>query len=273
MRAIAIFTFSIFLGMSSLFGQSTDSSKTTYSQEDSTITTSELKRFYRYITRANVEEKTLFKLGFWPNTGDQQYTSRPTFRIGIKTEASVERKITPSFSIFGGFDFSLQYNVFNRAGVPYHGIGNSTFIDIDKTLHTSLNAKLGTRYYYAMAKRMRTGKSANNFSGNYLGLQLAATISARSVTHYYDSKTGETLLSEVSKLIMYDGPLFSAMWGVQRRLGKLGFVDINVGPELTLPRRPPSSYYTVGPNPFEIYKNNYRPSVSFRVNAVIGLGW
>lgn len=116
---------------------------------------------------------------------------------------------------------------------------------------------------------MKTGKSANNFSGNYVGLQAAAIIAVRSVTHFYNSKTGQTLPSDVLTIIPYDGPLISVMWGVQRRLGRRGFVDINAGPEITIPPKKGPEYYFGAP----FYKNGKQPSLSLRVNAVIGLGW
>ncbi|KAA9346775.1 hypothetical protein [Larkinella humicola] len=185
MKAIAVFTFAMFWGLSSVFAQ-----QTTYSQEDSTITTSELKRFYRYITRANVEEKTLFKLGFWPNAGDRDFTGRPSFRIGLNADVSVERKITPSFSVMAGFDFMLRYNKYDQFAVPYYN--NGTYIDTDRMFRGFVYAKVGTRFYYDMAKRIREGKAANNFSGNYIGIQYTRALSVRVIEHRYDTKTGSS---------------------------------------------------------------------------------
>ncbi|GAB3924576.1 hypothetical protein GCM10028804_25020 [Larkinella terrae] len=245
--------------------------QTTYSQEDSTVTVSELKRVYRYITRANVEEKTLFKLGFWPNAGDRDYTVRPNFRIGLNADASVERKITPSFSVLAGFDLVLRYNRFNQFKVPFNSSFNS-YEDTDKIFRGFVYAKLGTRFYYGMAKRIREGKSANNFSGNYVGLQFTKALSVRVIQHFYDTKTGQSVRTDNDDLAYaYNAPLVSAMWGMQRRLGRQGFVDINAGPEVTFPRRMKDPYL-LG-HAFEFYKNNYQPSLTLRVNAVIGLGW
>jgi hypothetical protein len=268
MKTISILLFNFFLisGLSSLYAQ-----QTTYSQEDSTITTGELKRFYRYITRANVEEKTLFKLGFWPNAGDRDFTGRPSFRIGLNADVSVEHKLSPSFSVLAGFDFMLRYNRFNQFDVPFDNYGS--FIDTDKTFRGFVYAKIGTRFYYGMAKRIREGKSANNFSGNYIGLQFTKALSVRVIQHRYDTRTGESVGTENYDIGgSYDAPLVSAMWGIQRRLGRRGFVDINAGPEVTIPRRE-KNFYNLGRPLFDIYKNTYGPSLSLRVNAVIGLGW
>ncbi|WP_460672762.1 hypothetical protein [Larkinella ripae] len=245
--------------------------QTTYSQEDSSVTTSELKRVYRYITRANVEEKTLFKLGFWPNAGDRDYTGRPNFRIGLNADVSVERKITPSFSVLAGFDLMLRYNRYNQFKVPFNSHGNS-YEDTDKIFRGFVYAKIGTRFYYGMTKQIRQGKSANNFSGNYVGLQVTKAISVRMIQHIYDTKTGQSVRTEDYDVAgAYNAPLVSALWGLQRRLGRRGFVDINAGPEVAIPRRVKEPFL-LG-SYFEFYKNNYQPSLTLRVNAVIGLGW
>ncbi|WP_133299914.1 hypothetical protein [Larkinella punicea] len=270
MKTISILLFNILLlsGLSSTYAQ-----QTIYSQEDSTITTSELKRFYRYITRANVEEKTLFKLGFWPNAGDRDYTSRPSFRIGLNADVSVERKITPSFSVLAGFDFMLRYNRFNQFGVPFDN-GGGQFIDRDKIFQGFVYAKVGLRYYYGMAKRIREGKSANNFSGNYIGLQHTRALSVWVIQHWYDTKTGESVRTDNYDIGgSYNAPLVSAMWGIQRRIGRRGFIDLNVGPEITIPKREKERQIYTGQPFFNLYKNSNQPSLSLRVNAVIGLGW
>ncbi|GAB3913391.1 hypothetical protein GCM10028803_57480 [Larkinella knui] len=265
-----IFTFLFLIGLL-LQTLSSSAQQTTYSQEDSTITTGELKRFYRYITRANVEEKTLFKLGFWPNAGDRDFTGRPSFRIGLNADVSVERKITPSFSVLAGFDFMFRYNRFNQFSGPSL-VTSQDYRDFDKVFRGFVYGKVGVRYYYGMAKRIREGKSANNFSGNYVGLQFTKALSVRVIQHVYDTRTGATIGTYNNDVAYgYNAPLFSALWGIQRRLGRRSFVDINAGPEVAIPKREKNPY-TLGPM-FEFYKNNYQPSLTLRVNAVIGLGW
>ncbi|WP_138995034.1 hypothetical protein [Larkinella sp. C7] len=269
MKTISTLLFSILLlsGLSSAIAQ-----QTTYSQEDSMITTGELKRFYRYITRANVEEKTLFKLGFWPNAGDRDFTGRPSFRIGLNADVSVERKLTPSFSVMGGFDFMLRYNKYDQFAVPYYN--NGTYIDTDRMFRGFVYAKVGTRFYYDMAKRIREGKAANNFSGNYIGIQYTRALSVRVIEHRYDTKTGSSVGTNNYDIGgAYGAPLLSAMWGFQRRIGRRGFVDLNVGPEITIPKREKNHLYGPGRALGDFYKNTYGPSLALRVNAVIGLGW
>ncbi|MGA0559441.1 hypothetical protein ACO2Q8_22475 [Larkinella sp. VNQ87] len=252
--------------------QTAHAQQTTYSQEDSAVTTGELKRLYRYITRANVEEKTLLKLGFWPNAGDRDYTGRPSFRIGLNADVSVERKITPSFSVLAGFDVMLRYNRFRRFDVPYDQHGNGDLTDTDKMVRNLMYAKIGTRYYYSMAKNIRKGRSANNFSGNYAGLQVSKVIVNQTNRRIYDTKTGQTVRTDrINGIGTYDFPVVFPHWGMQRRMGRLGFVDVNAGPEITVPHKYDSApIFNDGSHFFEKY---YKPTVALRVNAVIGLGW
>ena len=70
----------------------TDSVRTTYQTEDAAVSRSELQRLIRYITRADVEEKTLVKLGFSPGTSNDANSYKPVFSIGINAETSIERK-------------------------------------------------------------------------------------------------------------------------------------------------------------------------------------
>lgn len=266
MKAIASFTFILFLVTCSIRAQSPDSAKVAISQEDCRLTLEEMQRFVCYITRANVAEKTLFKLGFWPNTGDRQNMLRPQFRLGFNAETTVERKIHPAWSILAGLDYSLQYSLLSRLTVPFDRYGDGRLTDEDRIFQASIYAKIGARYYYAMARRIRQGKSANNFSGNYLGLQVAKALSVRQISHLYDTGTGQSVGTQNSNnAYSYEAPLLGLMWGMQRRLGSRGYFDVNVGPELTLPQRYES---------FIQFKNNSnRFGAALRVNASIGLGW
>lgn len=68
----------------------------------------------------------------------------------------------------------------------------------------------GVRNYYNMNKRILKGKSANNFSANYF----SATFNTQIRPTESDQQVSINLL-----------------YGIQRRLGKRGFVDWNVGLE------------------------------------------
>lgn len=67
----------------------------------------------------------------------------------------------------------------------------------------------GVRYYYNIKKRILKGKSANNFSANYLSLRYS-----------YINHSGASDIENEGFL--------EFLFGVQRRLWKYGFVDFNV---------------------------------------------
>ena len=82
-----------------------------------------------------------------------------------------------------------------------------------------LRAQLAGRYYYNLERRLRQGRSTAGFSANYLALTLGVGVGAG------PSETPFHLLTNGR------GPATDAalLYGLQRRLGRYGFVDANVG--------------------------------------------
>ncbi len=54
------------------------------------MTSQEVQRFYRYITRADVQEKTLVKLGIWPASDRGEQSERRALRLGANAELALE---------------------------------------------------------------------------------------------------------------------------------------------------------------------------------------
>ena len=84
---------------------------------------------------------------------------------------------------------------------------------------TILNVNLAARYYYNQRKRMWEGYSANNLSANYFSLKGTGAFASR-----FDFNP------------IY--PQIEALYGIQRRLGSICFVDLNFGASLYFPRGP-----------------------------------
>ncbi|MEM8895008.1 MAG: hypothetical protein AAGC88_10555 [Bacteroidota bacterium] len=78
----------------------------------------------------------------------------------------------------------------------------------DRASYREIRLEGGTRYYYNMNRRILQGKSANNFSANYLG------------TSFNYSRRFHTDDSHLTWNLAY---------GIQRRLGKRMFLDFTVG--------------------------------------------
>lgn len=173
-----------------------------YAQEVTTDTTEErmdeasfktLKGGYNYIIRAEEEELSMFKMdllstGLYPLSTGEDSDSIPISFLRLR----FERKLKPNWSW--------------QVGVDLQGLDDS---------FEEIHLLAGTRYYYNMNKRILKGKSANNFSADYLGLTL---------TNKFEPPRDNYGLS------------FTASYGLQRRLGKYGYLDFEVGWESIMKR-------------------------------------
>lgn len=247
--------------ISHAYGQS-DSIRTEYKTEDDTISRSEIQRVIRYITRANIEEKTLIKFGVLPNSAS--FTQNGYVNtIGFDTELCVERKLSPSFSVLLGLDNQILAN-----DVPHNAYarlvasaGQPTWL-FDRSFSVQASAKVAVRYYYGMARRIREGKSANNFSGTYIGFQARRPVFAYTLVRRRELTSGEYRTEKTSSSPgSFNTLSFGLHWGIQQRLGRRGYIDLNAGPVLSF----------FGSN--QLYNLPRTQQLSLRINAVIGLGW
>ncbi|GAB3500577.1 hypothetical protein GCM10027341_26100 [Spirosoma knui] len=250
------------LGLANAQAQ-TDSVKTEYKTEDEKISSSEIKRFIRYITRADVEEKTLIKVGIWPASDQNLQFTNQKFRVGFTAEVAIERKITPSFSVFAGADGSLRFITYDYFQTPTSD--PSTRYSAIKTSNFYINWKAGTRYYHGMANRIRKGKSANNFSGNYVTAQVSLPTREYVNSRFYDRTNQQELrIRRTENTFDIEMPRILVAYGIQRRLGRFGYFDVNAGPELRYAQDLSAVYAPV---------SRPKRSVTFQVNALIGFGW
>jgi len=166
-----------------LFAQEVSIESTTEEMDSAKF--SGLMQRYEKIIMAEREELTLIKLDL---LGPLLYAMS-----GIDTakhnlvRISFEQKFKPEWSWIVAFDGQASKNEF-----------------------TELRYRGGLRYYFNMRKRILKGKSANNFSANYL--------SAR-VNYKYRPPDQEGQLS------------LDLLFGIQRRIGKYGYVDFDIGIE------------------------------------------
>ena len=146
---------------------------------------SRLIRSYEELIMAEREELTLIKFDL---IGPLLYAIS-----GVDTakhnlvRVSVERKFNPKWSWMVAFDGQADRNKF-----------------------TELRYRGGIRYYYNMEKRILKGKSANNFSGNYI-----------STRFNYKHKPPED----------DDQISLDLLFGIQRRIWKYGYIDFDIGIE------------------------------------------
>ncbi|GAB4037766.1 hypothetical protein [Spirosoma gilvum] len=180
------------------FAQSADSVRLIYSEEiDSQQpqhTPKRLKVLYNRFIRAQIEEKTLIKLGGMPTSFGG--TPAGCFIWGFRNQLALEQKLTPAFSILVS--------------------ARSYYRRLTKTIdEANVSGEIAGRWYVAMNRRIRQGKSANNFSGQYLALQLIKPI--------WVANSSEPPTSGLTHAWAGVG------LGTQRRLSRFGYLDANIG--------------------------------------------
>ncbi|MBO0359261.1 hypothetical protein J0X19_14965 [Hymenobacter sp. BT186] len=111
---------------------------------------------------------------------------------------SVEHHLSPAVSLyangFSGFHlYNGLFDQYRRFGVGYYGFD------------------AGIRYYYNQEKRRLKGRPTGPFVGNYVALQASSVF--RPAINYSNYR--------------YSG--LTAIWGMQRRVGKYGWLNTYVG--------------------------------------------
>jgi len=153
------------------------------SEEMDTVKFSSLIKTYEKVIMTEREEKTLVKVDllgpfFYVLSGIDS-SKHNAVRV------SFEQKFKPEWSWIAAFDAQV-----NRYAV------------------TEVRYNAGVRYYFNMQKRILKGKSADNFSANY--------ISPR-VSYRRRPKINQDQIS------------IDLLFGIQRRLWKYGFLDFDIG--------------------------------------------
>ncbi len=189
----------------SLFGQTKDTSFLFYGEE---IAIHQKPRFmdrYDEVFRTLDPARWMFR---WDLTGG--------YETGTALNLGIEHKLSPAFSL----QFTYGLSGTNR----YDSLSPlEPFPSPDTTFYFPLSTSLAihrfglqSRWYYDMARRMKAGLSANNFSGNYFGLELAYTT------------FGPGLSGEEARFAS-EQMTAGLRWGLQRRLFRYSFLDVSFG--------------------------------------------
>ncbi len=181
----------------------TDSLKVDYRQESIDSSDYSLKRNYKYLNISLKEEKNLLKFGFKPFT----LLAREDFQFA--TSIVFEKKIYPEWSVL----FELE----NSFGIYESVFHHSKIISMTNTLN------VGARYYYGMNRKIKQGKTANNFNGNFLELSINSIPPLNHSKGKLDPE-GDNYYNQ-SKL---QGTAIQLSWGIQRRLNNFLFFDAKV---------------------------------------------
>ncbi|MBO0360319.1 hypothetical protein J0X19_20330 [Hymenobacter sp. BT186] len=186
-----------------------DTARVSYSEE--TVTETEpprqtLGRTYSKLTRLQVEEQRLWKLGLNNLNSTFSNLELPESYARFGVYLIYEQKLRPDVSIMT--ELSPDFTRFRRVvGGP-----------IRRSF--SVRSQVAGRFYYNLNERIRKGKSASNFSANYLSVALGSGFGRYSrETPFYEYATTKPLVRADMALL----------YGLQRRLGQYGFVDFNIG--------------------------------------------
>ncbi|WBO84817.1 hypothetical protein [Hymenobacter yonginensis] len=200
-----------------------DSSRVSYSEETVALSVvptvpategSGLGQQYRRLTRLQIEEQCLWKLGL--NNFAAAYLGRADgsdsllfSRVGV--HLAYEHKLSPAWSVLGEVSPDLLRYRDAETSALRRGF--------------AVRSQVAGRYYYNLNKRIRKGKSASNFSANYLSLALGSGFGRHSdETPFYDfARSGQAVRLSLA-----------AVYGLQRRLGRYGFVDFNMALPMAL---------------------------------------
>ncbi len=165
-----------------------------------------------------VQENSLWKLGlnnlfFLPANVSREISTIPARqrygRYGL--HLAYERKLSAPWSMLAEISpYLLDYQ---PADAPNAGVV------------LCARAQVAGRYYYNLGRRLRLGKSAGTFAGNYFAVAVGAGLGQRA------HETAFFFFPQSGPFARFDAAL---LYGLQRRLGSHGFADFNVGFPLAL---------------------------------------
>jgi hypothetical protein len=115
-------------------------------------------------------------------------------------------------------------------------------------------AQVAGRYYYNLARRLRLGKSSGNFAGNYFSVALGGGFGRHA------HETAFLFYEHSGPFARFDAAI---LYGLQRRLGRYGFVDFNVGIPLALSSGASTSIY---------YPTSRGPAIALNLRLGLCLG-
>lgn len=183
------------LAIASLTAKAQDTVSISYSEESDTLAKQRFLDRYENVFMTKVPTRHMFKVGL------SQYYQARTFAL------SDDRTIN-STSLHLGYEFKFlpAFSIALSGHIPYYDLQTPFRESFQNTV---LDAQL--RWFMNMGRRIRKGKSANNFSGNYLAI-------------FYNMPSTKD-----------DDPRIGLKLGFQRRFLNFGFMDFAIALEQGTP--------------------------------------
>lgn len=203
---LPLITLLLLVSLNSMVAQNTDTVFVSVSRDSGRLEQNKFIDRYDDAFGTYVPAKWLFKwdlASLLPQTASSYTTLSSSISSALRF--SVERKLSPGFSINATYAYGFGYNSFFRfstiGGVYTNNLARHEFL-------------IEPRWYFGMKKRIEQGKGANNFSGNYFGLEL---------------RHGRRQNAAEDNLPTVEFNAASLRFGLQRRVFKHGYFDISTG--------------------------------------------
>lgn len=251
-----------------------DSSRITHTQETGTL---EKQRFidrYDYVFMTKEPTKWMLKGYAIRTVRANNYDLISNDRISTPFEVAFERKLTPDFSVsFGGIpQVAAARLISSNPTTEYSGRISSNL---------TIKAFTELRWYYNLNQRIKEGKSANNFSGNYLSVRVKKNfINPQTLFRGYSfsSINGKFI---TDKMYEANHSQIGLAYGLQRRFLRNGLIDFSLNlnrvaffhahQQITLKSSSGASLPSVESYNWEINKANYwQLHTEMRLGLAIG---
>lgn len=230
MKKLFLLLFSLFCLSNSVFAQS-DSIHITHTEETGTLEKQQFIDRYDYVFMTKEPTKWMLKL----YNNDFNFTQEFFYRISYdnlveklfsRLELAAEYKINPAISLSigakNGYQMQAYYD-FNHTNAGFSPVGKQKILAFGEI-----------RWYYQLPKRIRQNLSANNFSGNYIGIRFSSNINL----HENELQTIRVLYGggdqnkwNTDYFLEKFKQTTEVRYGIQRRFLKHGLIDfgINIG--------------------------------------------
>lgn len=109
----------------------------------------------------------------------------------------------------------------NECGTEYYALISSR-----KLLASRISISDQVRFYYNLGRRSRKGKRTSGFTGNYISLIGMFSYTSEAINHYTSSTNPD---GKPRMYRIYKSYSVGINYGLQRRIGNIGFVDMYCG--------------------------------------------
>ena len=160
--------------------------------------------------RVQAEDRSLWKLGLNNFTVSNTLLGQGQYYTRYGIHVAYERRFkSPAWTVLAEVSPALTHYRAEPGADMSRGLG--------------MRAQVAGRYYYNTERRLRLGKNTTNFSANYVSLALGAGFGnpTRESAIYFLGDTGYRRRSAATDVAI--------VYGIQRRLGRYGFIDANIG--------------------------------------------